>query len=217
MNIDGLGEKVVAQLVEAGLVDDVADLFVLTAEQLEKLDRFGEQSAKNLVAAIAKAKQAATFSRLLAALGIANVGSVLAKPIAQKYGTLSALRAAAARSRQRGVRRRASRDRRASARSIAENVDRVPARSARRRRCSTSSPRAASIPRSRSRRVTDGPLTGKTLVVTGTLTAAARRRPEADRGRRRQGRRLGQQEDAATWSPAPTPARPSSRPRRSTA
>src|SRR5262249_38728919 len=93
MNIDGLGEKVVAQLVEAQLISDLADLFDLTPE---KLDRFAEQSAKNLVAAIATAKQAATFSRLLAALGITNVGSTLAKPIAAKYGKLSALRAASA-------------------------------------------------------------------------------------------------------------------------
>src|SRR5690606_14611379 len=95
-NIDGLGEMVVAQLVAAGLVKDVADLFTLTAEQIAGLDRFAEQSAKNLIAAIHKAKEAATFSRLLAALGIPHVGGVIAKPIAQKYGTLSALRAACA-------------------------------------------------------------------------------------------------------------------------
>jgi DNA ligase (NAD+) len=95
MNIDGLGEKVVAQLVGAGLVKDVADLFVLTWEQIARLERFADQSAKNLVAAIAKGKDSATFSRLLAALGIAHVGSVIARPIAQKYGTLSAMRAAA--------------------------------------------------------------------------------------------------------------------------
>lgn len=96
MNIDGLGEKVVAQLVSAGLVHDVADLFILTSEQVAGLERFADQSAKNLVAAIAKGKESATFSRLLAALGIPHVGSVIAKPIAQKYGALSALRAAAA-------------------------------------------------------------------------------------------------------------------------
>jgi DNA ligase (NAD+) len=94
MNIDGLGEKVVAQLVAAGLVKDVADLFVLRWEDVAELERFADQSAKNLVAAIGKAKESATFSRLLAALGIAHVGGVLAKPIAQKYGTLTALRAA---------------------------------------------------------------------------------------------------------------------------
>ena len=95
MNIDGLGEKVVAQLMEAGLVKDVADLFVLTAQQLERLERFGKASAKNLVEAIAKARTDATFARLLAALGIPNVGSVIARPIAEKYATLSTLRAAA--------------------------------------------------------------------------------------------------------------------------
>ena len=95
MNIDGLGEKVVRQLVEAKLIDDVADLFTLKAEQVAGLDRFAAGSAKKLVAAIEKAKNEATFSRLLAALGIDLVGTVLAKPIAAKYGKLSALRQAA--------------------------------------------------------------------------------------------------------------------------
>jgi DNA ligase (NAD+) len=95
MNIDGLGEKIVVQLVEAKLVSDIADLFTLTWEQVARLERFAEQSAKNLVNAIAKAKQEATFSRLLAALGIDLLGTVLAKPIAAKYGKLSVLREAA--------------------------------------------------------------------------------------------------------------------------
>ncbi|HEY4239127.1 MAG TPA: NAD-dependent DNA ligase LigA [Kofleriaceae bacterium] len=95
LNIDGLGEKVVAQLVATGLVADVADLFVLTAEQLEALDRFGEQSAQNLVAAIDKARREATLARLVTALGIPNVGGVIARPIAEKYGTLAGLREAA--------------------------------------------------------------------------------------------------------------------------
>ncbi|MEO8700119.1 MAG: NAD-dependent DNA ligase LigA [Kofleriaceae bacterium] len=96
MNIDGLGEKVVEQLVESELVADIADLFALTWERVVKLERFAAPSAKNLVAAIDKARKEATFSRLLSALGIIGVGTVLAKPIAAKYGKLSALRAAAA-------------------------------------------------------------------------------------------------------------------------
>jgi DNA ligase (NAD+) len=95
MNIDGMGEKVVAQLVEAGLVKDVADIFDLTTAQLLELDRFAETSAENLIAAIARAKEAATFTRLLCALGIAHVGGVAAQRIAHKYQRLSALRAAA--------------------------------------------------------------------------------------------------------------------------
>lgn len=95
MNIDGLGEKLVLQLVDAGLVKDVSDLFVLTVEQLLALERIGEQSAKNLVAAIATARDQATFARLLAALGIPHVGGVVARPIAARYRKLSALLAAA--------------------------------------------------------------------------------------------------------------------------
>jgi DNA ligase (NAD+) len=96
MNIDGLGEKVVAQLMDANLVKDVSDLFVLTELQLLRLERFGKASAKNLVDAIAKAAKDATFARLIAALGIPNVGSVIARPLAEKFGTLTAMRAAAA-------------------------------------------------------------------------------------------------------------------------
>jgi DNA ligase (NAD+) len=94
MNIDGLGEKVVEQLVDAGLVKDVSDLFDLTVEQLAKLERFGKTSAKNLVKAIATAKEAAKASTFLTALGITAVGEVLAQKIMARYGKVSALRAA---------------------------------------------------------------------------------------------------------------------------
>jgi DNA ligase (NAD+) len=174
MNIDGLGEKVVAQLVAAGKIADVADLFSLGAGDLAGLDRFAETSAANLVAAIAAAKQAATFSRLLAALGIANVGSVLAKPIAAKYGKLSALRAAAAAapSSEAFVEELTQID--GIGETIAESIDRF-----------LRDPHAAAVLDKLAARgvdpaepivaVTEGPLTGKTLVVTGTLSA-----PRAD-------------------------------------
>jgi DNA ligase (NAD+) len=173
MNIDGLGEKVVASLVEAELVHDVADLFVLTPEQLEKLERFGKQSAKNLVAAISKAKTDATFARLLAALGIPNLGGVLAKPIAEKYITLSALRAAAAAKDGEGFVAELC-DIDGIGEIIARNVDRF-----------LRDPHAAVVldklaargidPPQPVSAVTEGPLSGKTLVVTGTLT-----KPRAD-------------------------------------
>src|SRR5262249_26449059 len=95
LNIDGLGEKIIAQLIAAGLVKDVADVFDLNAAQLEELDRLGEQSAKNLEAAIAAAKEKATATRLIAALGIPHVGGVVARPIAAKYRRVSSLLAAA--------------------------------------------------------------------------------------------------------------------------
>nr|HEX4318674.1 NAD-dependent DNA ligase LigA [Kofleriaceae bacterium] len=173
LDIDGCGEKVVEQLVAAGLVKDVSDLFVLTQDQLERLDRFGELSAKNLVAAIATAKKQATFSRLLSALGIANVGSVLAKPIAQKYGSLSKLRAAAAAK---------------SSEELTEDIDAIEGVGevvAKNVDTFLRDPHVAAVldkliargvdPEEPVVVVVDGPLTGKTLVVTGTLT-----KPRAD-------------------------------------
>lgn len=95
MNIDGLGEKICLALMDAGLVANVADLFVLEPTQLEALERFAETSAANLVAAIARARETATFSRLLAALGIPHVGGVASKAIAQRYPSIDALLALA--------------------------------------------------------------------------------------------------------------------------
>ncbi len=85
MNIDGLGEKVAQALLDAGLVKNVADLFALRKEHLLELERFAETSARNLIEAIESARKTATFSRLLAALGVPLVGGVAAKAIAQRY------------------------------------------------------------------------------------------------------------------------------------
>jgi DNA ligase (NAD+) len=173
MNIDGLGEKVVAQLVEAGLVKDIGDLFALTTAQLLKLDRFAKLSAENLVDAIATAKKAATFSKLLSALGITNVGSVLAKPIAAKYRKLSTLRAAAAaKSSEELVAEIDGIE--GIGETIAVHVDRF-----------LRDPHVAAVldklaahgldPEEVVIDNSDGPLAGKTLVVTGTLS-----KPRAD-------------------------------------
>ncbi len=91
LNIDGLGEKVALMLMDAGLVRSVADLFTLEAETLEGLERFGSLSANNLADAIAKAKADASFSRVLTALGIRHVGNTAAKVIAQRYTQMGAL------------------------------------------------------------------------------------------------------------------------------
>lgn len=184
MNIDGLGEKVVAQLVGAGLVRDVADLFVLRADQVAELDRFAEQSAKNLVDAIAKAKEGATFSRLLAALGIPHVGGVIAKPIAQKYGTLTQLRAAAAAKDSKAFVAELC-EIEGVGQTIAEAVDRflrdphvqVVLDKLAQRGVDPKEPVVA---------VGDGPLGGLTFVVTGTLSqprTEVQRRIEAAGGK----------------------------------
>ena len=91
MNIDGLGEKVCQLLIEAGLVRNVADLFELQKEQLLQLEGFAELSAQNLIDAIARARENATFSRLLAALGVPMVGGVAARTLARYYRSMSVL------------------------------------------------------------------------------------------------------------------------------
>ena len=87
MDIDGLGSAIVEQLTGEGLVETPADLYHLTVEQLEQLDRMGTQSAKNLVSSIEKSKENDLW-RLLFALGIRQVGAKAAKVLAQRFGTL---------------------------------------------------------------------------------------------------------------------------------
>jgi len=169
MNIDGLGEKVVTQLLDTKLVEDVADLFILTTDQLEGLDRFGKLSAKNVIAALAKSKADATFARLLAALGIANLGGVLARPIAEKYGTLTALRAAADQLDSEAFVAQLC-EIPGIGETIAQSVDRFLRDPNARVVLQKLADRGIDPPQP-IRAVTEGPLTGKTLVVTGTLTA----------------------------------------------
>ncbi len=90
MDIEGLGSKLVEQLVDADLVQSPADLFSLSAETLQKLDRMGEKSAANLVAAITASRET-TLPRLLFALGIREVGEVTAAQLARHFGSLEAL------------------------------------------------------------------------------------------------------------------------------
>lgn len=90
MDIVGLGIKIVIQLIEAGLVKDVADLFTLKKDQLLKLEGFAEKKAENLLGSIEQAKSQ-SLNRLIAALGIHGVGEVMAGDLARTYGNLSAL------------------------------------------------------------------------------------------------------------------------------
>lgn len=93
MDIEGLGEKLVEQLVERKLIEDVAGLYRLDASVLAGLERMGEKSANNLVAALEKSKLT-TFDRFLYALGIREVGDATARALAQAFGDLEALKQA---------------------------------------------------------------------------------------------------------------------------
>ena len=90
MDIDGLGEKLIDQLVGKGLVHNPADLYRLTLEQLSGLERMGEKSARNLLAALEKSKST-TLDRFLYALGIREVGEATAKGLARQFGSLEAI------------------------------------------------------------------------------------------------------------------------------
>ncbi len=90
MDIDGLGEKLIAQLVETERVKTVVDLYRLTRADLLGLERMGEKSATNLLAAI-EASKATTLARFLYALGINQVGEVTARTLATHFGALPAL------------------------------------------------------------------------------------------------------------------------------
>ena len=93
MNIDGLGEKVVEQLLRENYIQDVADLYTLKVEQLVQLERMGQKSATNLVEAIEKSKEN-SLERVLFGLGIRHVGEKAAKILSEQYETIDALMAA---------------------------------------------------------------------------------------------------------------------------
>ena len=93
LDIEGLGEKMVTQLVAGGLIADPADLYLLTREQLLGLERMADKSVSNLLAAIDRSKSP-SLDRLIYALGIRHVGEATAKRLSSACGTIAALAAA---------------------------------------------------------------------------------------------------------------------------
>lgn len=91
LDIDGLGEKIVDQLVDKHLVKDIADIFDLTVDDLINLERMGKKNAQNLVDAIQKSKEKVTLPRLIFGLGIPHVGRALASDLALAFGSLDNL------------------------------------------------------------------------------------------------------------------------------
>jgi DNA ligase (NAD+) len=95
MNIEGLGDAAVVQLLERGMVKSVADLYSLTAEQLAELERFAEKSAQTLWNEIQNSKTAG-LARVIMGLGIRFVGERTAELLAEEFGSMDALMAASA-------------------------------------------------------------------------------------------------------------------------
>ncbi len=93
MDVEGLGDKLVEQLVDQGLIAHVSDLYRLDVDQVAAMERMGQKSAQNLIEALEKSK-ATTLPRFLFALGIREVGEATALTLAQHFGTLENIRSA---------------------------------------------------------------------------------------------------------------------------
>jgi DNA ligase (NAD+) len=176
MNIDGLGEALVDQLVDRGMVRSVADLYDLTVEQVAALERMGEKSARNLIANLDRSR-ANPLPRVISALGIRMVGERTAQLLADTFGSLDAIAAADVETLQQ-----------------AEEVGPKVARNIRdffdeeRNRELVERLRAAGLQFTQERRAkTGGKLSGRTFVLTGTLPSLtreeAKRRIEAAGGK----------------------------------
>ena len=176
LDVEGLGEKLVHQLVSRGLVKRVSDLFALDAAALLELERMGEKSALNLLAQLERARTPA-LAKLLVALGIRHVGESVAQLLAEHFGELDPLLAADQAQLEQVVE--------GIGPTIAESVARFFA-DARNRKEIDRLRELRVEPRKqapRARRAEGGPLAGKTFVLTGTLAGLtrdeARRRIEA--------------------------------------
>ncbi len=90
MNIEGMGPAVVKSLISAGLINKISDIYALRAEDIEKLDRMGQKSAKNLISAIERSKERG-LDKLIFALGIRNIGEKAAKSLASRFGDIDLL------------------------------------------------------------------------------------------------------------------------------
>lgn len=163
LDIDGLGDKLIDQLVDSGRIRSLADLYGLTALELSSYERMGRKSAENLVAAIAQSRHP-TLGRLLYALGIRHVGETTARDIARHFGSLQAIR-----------------DADEAALLQVPDVGPVVAASIRRffaeahnREVLDALAAAGVQARTEETAAKDRPLAGKTLVLTGTLPTLTR-------------------------------------------
>lgn len=175
LDIEGLGQTRIVQLVDAGLVTDLADLFALQRDQLIGLDRMGETSTDNLLAAIAKAK-GQPLARVLCALGIRGTGRSMSRRIARHFATMDHIRAADGEAMQQveGIGAEKAPSIVAELAELAPLIDKLAAAGVNMTEPGATPPSAAETdPGSGSMAdapIGSGPLAGMTVVVTGAMT-----------------------------------------------
>lgn len=172
LDIEGLGTTRVVQLVEAGLVADLADLFALTREQLLSLERMGETSTDNLLAAIATAKTR-PLSRVLCALGVRGTGRSMSRRIARYFATMDNLRAADAETMEQveGIGTEKAPSIVAELVELAPLIDKLAEAGVNMTEPGATPPDPAAVDaESDSAEPSGGPLAGMTVVVTGAMT-----------------------------------------------
>ncbi|MFF4020744.1 NAD-dependent DNA ligase LigA [Streptomyces sp. NPDC001843] len=176
LDIEGLGVTRVVQLVEAGLVADLADLFTLSRDQLLGLERMGETSTDNLLAALATARTR-PLSRVLCALGVRGTGRSMSRRIARHFATMDNIRAADAEALQQveGIGAEKAPAIVAELAELAGLIDKLTAAGVNMTEPGATPPPAASEDTSGAAAGSggvpaSGPLAGMTVVVTGTMT-----------------------------------------------
>ncbi|WP_229888857.1 NAD-dependent DNA ligase LigA [Streptomyces mirabilis] len=173
LDIEGLGHTRVVQLVEAGLVADLADVFALTREQLLALERMGETSTDNLLAAIGAAK-GQPLSRVLCALGVRGTGRSMSRRIARYFATMDHIRAADAEAMQRveGIGTEKAPSIVAELAELAPLIDKLAAAGVNMTEPGATPPVTAddTDTGAQGAESAGGPLTGMAVVVTGAMT-----------------------------------------------
>ncbi|MBI3896835.1 MAG: NAD-dependent DNA ligase LigA [Gammaproteobacteria bacterium] len=164
MDVEGLGDKLVEQLVQKELIHNVADLYRLQKADLVALERMGEKSAQNLLDHIERSKQT-TFARFLYGLGVPQVGETTAQQLADYFGSLDALLAAGVEDIDAVPNIGAS---------MAEDIHAFFQESHNRRVIEQLLAAGVRWPQVQRRLPTEGKLAGKTVVLTGTLAAMSR-------------------------------------------
>ncbi|MGW2248807.1 NAD-dependent DNA ligase LigA [Kitasatospora sp. NPDC001660] len=169
LDIEGLGGTRAVQLVESGLVNDIADLFTLTKEQLLTLDRMGETSADNLLAALETARTR-PLHRVFCALGVRGTGRTMSRRLAAHFGSMAAIRAAdvAALAGVDGIGVEKAAVIMAELDDVAALLDRLAAQGVGTEVTEPAAPAATTSGDDSAA----GPLAGETVVVTGAMTGA---------------------------------------------